>query len=161
MKSLLQDKNKPYKDCQRSNTHAQLLNELNHLQEHLNFSKNRSKQNYYAQMTKNLNNVSKSCKPFWSLSRRLLNKKNYLYFKLSFIKINLADSKEEAKFFRYHFATQCSLISNSSKLPSHIHYLTDNRLSSASFSQDKIAKVIQNLDSNKEHGHDNISIHMF
>ena len=47
-----------------------------------------------------------------------------------------------------YFATQCSLISNSSNFPSHYHCLTDNRLSSVSFSQDKTAKVIQNLDRN-------------
>ena len=49
---------------------------------------------------------------------------------------------------------------NSSKLPSHLHYLTDNRLSSVRFSQDDIAKIIQNLDPNKAHGQDNISIRM-
>ena len=38
--------------------------------------------------------------------------------------------------------------------------MTDNRLSSVSFSQDDIAKIIQNLDPNKAHGHDNISIRM-
>ena len=72
----------------------------------------------------------------------------------------VTDFKEKAELFNSHFATQCSLISNSSKLPSHIKYLTDNRLSLASFSHDKIAKVIQNLDPNKAHGHDNISIRM-
>ena len=49
---------------------------------------------------------------------------------------------------------------NSSKLPLHLHYLTDNRLSSVSFSQDDITKVIENLDPNKAHGHDNVSIRM-
>ena len=38
--------------------------------------------------------------------------------------------------------------------------MTDNRLSSVRFSQDDIAKIIQNLDQNKAHGHDNISIRM-
>ena len=52
IKSLLQDKNKLYQDFRRSNTNAQLLNKLNHLQERLNFLINRSKQNYYARMTK-------------------------------------------------------------------------------------------------------------
>ena len=49
---------------------------------------------------------------------------------------------------------------NSSKLPSHFHYLTDNRLSSVSFCQDGIAKIIQNLDPNKAYGHHNISTRM-
>ena len=70
----------------------------------------------------------------------------------------MTDFKE--KLFDSHFATQCSLISNGGKLPSHIKYLTDNRLSFVSSSHDKIAKVIQNLDPNKVHGHDNISIRM-
>ena len=62
--------------------------------------------------------------------------------------------------FSSRFATQCSLISNSSKLPSYIEYLTDNRLSFVSFSNDKIAKVIQNLNPYKAHSNDNISIRM-
>ena len=40
----------------------------------------------------------------------------------------------------------------------HLHYITDNRLSSASFSQDNITQIIQN--SYKAHGHDNISTRM-
>ena len=72
----------------------------------------------------------------------------------------VTDFKEKAELFNSHFATQCSLISNSSKLPLHIKYLTDNRLSFVNFSHDKIAKVVQNLDPNKAHGHDNISIRM-
>ena len=39
-------------------------------------------------------------------------------------------------------------------------HLTNNRLSSVTFSQDDIAKIIQNLGSGKAHGHDNISIRM-
>ena len=52
IKSLLQDENKLYKDFRRSNTNAKLLNKLNHLQEKLNFLINRTKQDYYARMSK-------------------------------------------------------------------------------------------------------------
>ena len=38
--------------------------------------------------------------------------------------------------------------------------MTDNRLYSVRFSQEGIAKIIQNLDPNKAHDHDNISIRM-
>ena len=68
--------------------------------------------------------------------------------------------KEKGELFNTFLAKQCPLIKNSSKIPSHLHYLTDNRLSSVSFSQDSIAKIIQNLDPNKAQGHDNISILM-
>ena len=64
IKSFLQDKNKLYKDFRRSNNNVQLLNKLNHLQEKLNFLINKSKQDYYARMTKKLTNVSKNCKTY-------------------------------------------------------------------------------------------------
>ena len=38
-----------------------------------------------------------------------------------------------------------------------MRYLTNNRLSSVTFSQGNIAKIIQNLDSIKAQGHGNIS----
>ena len=112
-------------------------------------------------MTKKLTNVSKNCKACWFLLRRLLNNKKIplippLFHENKFV----TDFKEKAEFFNSHFVTQCSLISNSSKLPSHIQYLTNNCLSCVSFSDDKIAKVIQNLDPNKAHDHDNIGMRM-
>ena len=72
-----------------------------------------------------------------------------LFHKSEFV----TDFKEKPELFDSHFPTQCSLISNSSKLPSHIKYLTDNRLHFVSFSHDKIAKVIQSLDPSKLHSH--------
>ena len=72
----------------------------------------------------------------------------------------VTDFKEKAELFKSYFATQCCLISNSSILSSHIQYLTDSPLSCVSFSRDKTAKVIQNLDPTKAHGHDNTSIRM-
>ena len=67
---------------------------------------------------------------------------------------------EKAEFFNSLFSKQCSLINNGSTLPTHIQYLTNNRLSSTTSSQDDIAKIIQNLHSGKAYGHDSISICM-
>ena len=50
------------------------------------------------------------------------------------------------------------LINNNSKIPTNLNHITDRRLSSVIFSAGDFAKVIQN--SNKTHGHDNISIRM-
>ena len=41
-----------------------------------------------------------------------------------------------------------------------MNYKTDNRLLTANFSIDGIAKMLQNLDSNKAHSHDNVGIRM-
>ena len=161
IKSLIENKNKIRKSYQRFKSNSQLLSKLNLLQEQLYFLINKSKQNYYSRVASKLTNVQRNSKTYWSLLNRFLNNKKIplippLFHENKFV----TDFKEKAELFNALYAKQCSLIKNSSKLPSHLHYLTDNRLSSVSFSQDDIAKIIQNLDPNKAHGHDNISIRM-
>ena len=55
---------------------------------------------------------------------------------------------------------QCSLISNSSELPFNLYYTTKKDLNTLNFSNNDIERIIQNLDPNKAHGHDKISICM-
>ena len=161
IKSLIEKKNKIRKSYQRFKSNSQLLSKLNLLQEQLYLLINKSKQNYYSRVASKLANVQRNSKTYWSLLNRFLNNKKIplippLFHENKFV----TDYKEKAELFNAFFAKQCSLIKNSSKLPSHLHYLTDNRLSSVSFSQDGIAKIIQNLDPNKAHGSDNVSIRM-
>ena len=70
----------------------------------------------------------------------------------------MTNFKVKAELFNSFFASQYSLIKNDSKLPSYLNYNTDNRLSTVNFSINNIEKIIQNLDPNKAHGHDMISI---
>ena len=49
-------------------------------------------------------------------------------------------------------------MNNSSKLPSTLLKRTDKFISSVSFSSNNIARIIGDLDPNKAHGHDMISI---
>ena len=58
------------------------------------------------------------------------------------------------------FSKQCSLISSNISLPSYINYTTEKRLSTVALLVEAIGKIIQNLDSNEAHGHDNINISM-
>ena len=67
---------------------------------------------------------------------------------------------EKAELFNEFFAKQCTIIDNSSEVPSISALRTDKRISSAIFNNDDIDKIIQNLDPNKAHGHDMISIRM-
>ena len=62
--------------------------------------------------------------------------------------------------FNSFFAKQCSVIDNGTEIPSFLHHKTDKSLSNITFTEKDIKKVIQNLDSNKAHGDDMISIHM-
>ena len=58
------------------------------------------------------------------------------------------------------FAEQCSVIPNKSVLPPQLTWLTENLLANCYFSKKDILQIIRNLDSNKAHGHDMISIPM-
>ena len=68
---------------------------------------------------------------------------------------------KKTELFNSFFAKQFSLINTGSTLPTHMPYLANNRLlSSVTFSQDDIGKVVQNLDSGKAHGHNKQSANL-
>ena len=56
--------------------------------------------------------------------------------------------------------SQCSLLANHSELQTRLSLRTDKRLFFVTFSAEDIGKIIQGLDHNKAHGHDNVSICM-
>ena len=70
----------------------------------------------------------------------------------------VTDFKEKTETFNSFFAEQCSLMNNTSKLPSTFLKGTDKFI--LSFSSNDIAGIIRDLDPNKVHGHDMISIRM-
>ena len=70
------------------------------------------------------------------------------------------DFKEKAELFNDYFTRQCSVVNNNSKLPSILTKKTCQSLSTVEFSTNDILKIIRNLNPNKAHGHDMISIRM-
>ena len=72
----------------------------------------------------------------------------------------IVDFQEKSEIFNSFFADQCSPISNGSVLPSELPLRTDSTLSTCHFAKEDILRIINNLDPNKTHGHDEISIHM-
>ena len=108
-------------------------------------------------MATKLINVQRNPRDRYLLNRILNNKKMPLIPPL-FRENKLMEILKKKPNFSF-FAKHHSLIKNNSKFPSYIYssilqYLTDNRLSSISFSQDHTAKKI------KTYGHDNSSIRM-
>ena len=138
-----------------------MKNRLRKLQVRLNCSIECAKERFYNEIVNKLNDTQKNAKAYWSLIKMFLNNKKIplippLYYDNRFI----TDFKEKAELFNSFFSKQCSLISNNSSLPNYINYTTEKRLSTVALSVEAIGKIIQNLDSNKAHGHDNISIRM-
>ena len=99
---------------------------------------------------------------YWSLFKTLLNGKKIpcippLFHSDTYI----VDFEEKSEIFNSFFTDQCSPISNGSVLPSELLLRTDSTLSTCHFAKEsilRIIKIINKLDPNKAHGHDEISI---
>ena len=70
------------------------------------------------------------------------------------------DFKGKAELFDNFISKQCSLVSSNSKLPLVLTKNTCKSISSVEFSTYDILKIIRNLNPNKAHGYDMISIRM-
>ena len=77
IKSLLQQKNKIYKNFSKDRNNAQLLRKLEHLQNRMKNSVDFSKHNYYLRMANKLNILKKNSKTYWSFLKNFLNNKKY------------------------------------------------------------------------------------
>ena len=114
----------------------------------------------YDDLSKKLNDPNTSARTYWSILKSF-----YKGTKVPLIPPLLVNSKivsdftEKANIFNF-FASQCTPINNSSKLPSRKSFKTNNRLLTLNINKDDILKIIRNLNVNKAHGHDEISIRM-
>ena len=72
----------------------------------------------------------------------------------------VTDFTKKAELFNSFFAKQYIVNNNGSSLPSELLLTTDKFLSTITFSSDDILEIIQNLDSEKAHGGNRISIRM-
>ena len=101
-----------------------------------------------------------SPKAHWSILKIILNNKKMPCIPPTYHNKNyITDFKEKAHIFNNFFAKQCTLVENTSKLPIYSFKRTNN-LSTISFTKNHIAKIMKNLNPNKAHGFDKISIGM-
>ena len=70
------------------------------------------------------------------------------------------DIRQKDELSNFLFAEQCSILQNSSRLPTNLARWTDQSLKFINFSQGGILKISQNLNPNKAHGPYKISIRM-
>ena len=72
----------------------------------------------------------------------------------------VADFKAKANILNDFFSNQCTPLANGGKLPENQVYLINSRINSVAFSDNLVINIIRNLNVNKAHGHDDISIKM-
>ena len=114
-----------------------------------------------SKLSQKLSNKAASSKAYWSILKTFLNDKKIpcippVFHNNKFV----IDFKEKAELFNTFFAEQCSLSKNNSELPKSLLFLTEKRLSNVQISNENTIKIINNLNPNKAHGHDTISIRM-
>ena len=106
-----------------------------------------------------LNDSKTSDKTCWSILKSFYNNSKIPLIPPLLVNNKIvSDFTEKENLFNDFFVTQCTPLSNNSVLPSAISFKTQSRLSFINFEKEDILKIIRNLNINKAHGHDNISI---
>ena len=119
-----------------------------------------SRSSYFKNLSMRLNDPATSSKSYWSILKRFLNKVKIPEIPPLLVNgIFETNFENKAGIFNTYFANQCSILENSSVIP-QLHYKTDKRVSNISFSSSDLSNIIKDLNPNKAHGHDNISIKM-
>ena len=120
-----------------------------------------TKNSYYENLAKELNNSLLQAKTYWSILKTFYNEKknpnNFTSFDRRYF---LTDIQTKANIFNKFFADQCTPLKNSCVLTENQMFLTQSRLNSINFNEDEILKIIKALNIHKAHGHDDISIRM-
>ena len=99
-------------------------------------------------------------KAYWSILNTILNNKKIP--SIPPLNVNgkiISSFEKKAELFNLHFASQCTPINNSSVLPP-LEYKTNGRLAHVHIKEDDIYLILKNLNPEKAHGLDNISIRM-
>ena len=100
-----------------------------------------------------------SPRAYWSILKTFLNKKIPCIPPNHHNNNYITDFKEKAQIIN-NFAKQYTLAGNTSKLLTDSFKRTYNLTSTISFTKNDFAKIIKNLNPNKDHGFDMISIRM-
>ena len=98
-------------------------------------------------------------KAYWAILKSFTNWKKIPVIPPLHINDQLVTNfNKKANNFNKYFSNQCSVIDNSSKLPTDQAPYTTSLLSSIDIKESDILNILKPLDANKAHGHENISI---
>ena len=117
IKGLIQEKNIAKKCYFQNNKDIQLFRRFQFIQNLLTATIEKSKEQFYYQISTKLMDPTISPKAYWSILKTFLNNKKLPYIPPIYHNNNyITDFKEKAQIFSHFFAKQCTLVANSSKL---------------------------------------------
>ena len=118
-----------------------------------------TKEKYYDNLGSKTCNPQTHCKTYWSLLKTLVNGRRVpLISPIETGNKFITNFTEKAKAFNGYFVRQCRVIDNNNQLSNYANFCTNERLSKIKFTSKDILKIQKNLDINKVHGDDNLSI---
>ena len=119
-----------------------------------------AKQKYFAKIGRTLSNPSTGSKLYWSLVNKMLNKAKIPEIPpLLENDVFVLDFASKAQIFNDYFILQCTTIDTGSEVPYGLP-ADFSQLAEFSISGEKILTIIRNLNPNKAHGWDEISVRM-
>ena len=161
IKAKIELKNRVYKQYVKNGRPEDLYYLLQSLTSEISSYISKCKNDYFIRLGKKLGDPSRSIKTYWATLRTLWNGKKVPNIPPLLVNDELLSEFEvKANIFNKYFASQCTTINNNSVLPSTLNHLTDDKLSSFNISSEVIFQLIKNLDPNKAHGYDDISVKM-
>ena len=120
-----------------------------------------TKTSYYENLGRMLNDPTLQSKTYWSILKGFYNGKRVPLIPPLLVNNKfLSYFKAKANIFNDFLRNQCTPLANGSKTPENQVYLTKSRINSVPFSDNLVINLIINLNVNKAHSHDNISIRM-
>ena len=141
VKELINEKNDTFQCYLHSNKDPKLFNKVEYLQNELKSLIEANKEKCYSRISKRMINPLTSTKTYWSILKSFLNNEKIPCIPPRFHQNRyITKYKDKAELFNNFFANQCSLIKNSSVLPSVLFKQTENVISSINFGSDDIAK---------------------
>ena len=160
IKSALRRKNRLYKKYISGGKKQE--DEVN-LRQNTDFVSNliaTTKDYYFSNLGKRLNDPTTDPKTYWSILKRFLNKIKIPAIPPLLVNgIFETDFGKKAAIFNFAFAKQSNILNNGSFIP-ELDYKTNKRIANITFSSSELSRIIKDLNPNKTHGHDNISIRM-
>ena len=161
MKKLLIDKSKLHKQYIKNGRKIGIYEKFLNMTNNITIETSNSKKIYFDNLGEKLRDPKLNRKAYWGILKSFTNWKEIPIIPPLLIHDQLVTNfNEKANNFNEYFSNQCSVIDNSSKLPTDQAPYTASLLSSIDIKESDILNILKSLDANKAHGHDDISIRM-
>ena len=161
IKSKIKTRNKLYKQYIENGRFESDFMMIETLTTEINDLITSTKDLYYNNLAKRLNNPLLQAKTYWSILKTFYNDKKIPIIPPLLIGDKfVTDIQTKANIFNKFFADQCTPLKNGSVLPKSQIFLNQSRLCTLHFDEKELIKIIRNLNVHKAHSNDDISIRM-